>query len=578
MVRSQPNLLKSRPEFVERSVVDGSRPTAGGLLSASEAKQRENYTAEAPQTPLLTWARKASPGGTQDRRLIGRVEPLAKLRESVTSKDWCGSVVVGIGGIGKTALVRQALHDLPSGTTRHYLRGTALTRQTPYGILGLLLGSLRLPAGEVPSLTAVLQTVGRSLAAATSGGPPVIVVDNAETADQWSALALAELARSGAIRLVLVCRRINDTVQEFAQLWRTGQLLRIDVQALDCGETREFLAQDTGGSCSLAAATRLWQESSGNPLHLKALIAAEVGDGALSRHDGVWTWQEQRMSTTVPSGVGHLTRLMNADAGNWEILEAVSLAGAMPVALLMELYPAEEVDALQESGDLAFVGSGKSVVILAHPVIARLLPKMVAADQRQRLLVAKDALRQRKNLTDPVSEGGANLASPSLWGAGQLAASAEMTQDVAVLDDRSNAISEVTAARDLLHCHAEHAQWAARHAASLALAGNQDEALVLAAALTARMALSSGGSVPTPSAPPVAKGLMGPLMTIFTVSGEWTVLDELMEACQIRGSDADQVDCGLQGPPQSSQSAVASRRCTVALHACSRLGRSGPHR
>ena len=453
------------------------------------------------------------------------------------------------------------------GEGRHRQNG-ALTRQTPYGILGLLLGPLRLPAGEMPSLTAVLQTVGRNLAVATSDGTPVVVVDNAESADQWSALALAELARSGVIRVVLVCRRINDTAHEFAQLWRTGQLLRIEVQPLNCGETRAFLAQEVGGPCSLAAATRLWQETFGNPLYLKAMIAAEVGDGALSSRDGVWIWQELRMSHAVPSGVGNLTRLMNADGGNWEILETVSLVGAIPVAGLMEIYPPGDVDALQESDDLAFAGSGKSLVSLAHPVLASLLPRLVSADHGLRLRLAVETVKLRQHQPEAQAErvtqrafaslssaaqitngaataAAADPAGSGLWGVGPSAASAGTDQDMAVLAERSNRMGEETLARDLLHCHAQHAQSTARHAAELALAGNQDDALNLAAALNVRMGLSGSGSPATLSAEPLERGLVGPLMSIFAVSGEWQQMDELMAACQERGTDADLVDSAL---------------------------------
>jgi len=488
---------------------------------------------------------------------------------------WLGAVVTGPGGVGKTALIHQVLAGLPDGTAFQYLRGTPFASRVPFGMLSLLMGPASpldptraggpagtangTPAGSpygtangtpagtphgapqeapygtppttpytTPPATTpgspLLGVVMHALRASLTGGC-VVAVDNADNADSWSALALSELAANGDIRLVLGCRRVDALPQEFSRLWRDGRLLRLDVSALDAAETRNFVQSELAGPCSLAVTSLLWRESCGNPFQLKALLHQGVADGAFLRTHGIWVWNGPAAASgtafntavnaafnsaftadfeTHPTGAGvvpqaaqqaaqhakqapQAARLVNATNGSREILELVGQAGSIPVSMLLERFPAEEVDALFESGDLRFAGGGRQLLTVAHPALARVLQQA----SPDRVLPAEVA------------------ASPG-W----------------VSDTVAGALPA-----DLGHCLPEEAVLAGRRAESLSLAGHQDDALQVAAALGT--ALGTG----------VGPGLVGSLMRVYVAGGEWRRLDELMADCLQQGVVAGGAEC-----------------------------------
>ncbi|WP_262453495.1 helix-turn-helix transcriptional regulator [Arthrobacter sp. A2-55] len=473
---------------------------------------------------------------------------------------WLGAVVTGPGGVGKTALIHQVLAGLPDGTAFQYLRGTPFASRVPFGMLSLLMGPASpldpsraggpagTPAGSqygtpseapygtpteapygnpptIPSTTPgspLLGVVMQALRANLTDGC-VVAVDNADNADSWSALALSELAANGDIRLVLGCRRVDALPQEFSRLWRDGRLLRLDVSALDAAETRNFVQSELAGPCSLAVTSLLWRESCGNPFQLKALLHQGVADGAFLRTHGIWVWNGPAAASgtafntavntafnsaftadfeTHPAGAAvvpqaapqaaqqaapQAARLVNATNGSREILDLVGQAGSIPVSTLLERFPAEEVDALFESGDLRFAGGGRQLLTVAHPALARVLQQA----SPDRVLPAEVA------------------ASPG-W----------------VSDTVAGALPA-----DLAACLPEEAVLAGRRAESLSLAGHQDDALQVAAALGT--ALGTG----------VGPGLVGSLMRVYVAGGEWRRLDELMADCLQQGVVAGGAEC-----------------------------------
>ena len=103
MVRSQPHLLKTRPVSIPGATSTSRLNETEERLLAPDGPGRPKRLPVALRSSLPARPLQTLRGSAHARSLVGRVEPLAKIRESVTSKDWCGSVVVGKGGIGKTA-------------------------------------------------------------------------------------------------------------------------------------------------------------------------------------------------------------------------------------------------------------------------------------------------------------------------------------------------------------------------------------------------------------------------------------------------------------------------------------------
>ncbi|WP_181419831.1 LuxR C-terminal-related transcriptional regulator [Arthrobacter psychrolactophilus] len=440
------------------------------------------------------------------RTFIGRLPHILELRRATQEAPWRGAVVLGQGGIGKTALIQEFLATVPAHTVTEYLRGTALTAGTPYGILGLLLGRSGLSAARQLSLAEVMTALSQRMRPAGSGGIPLVVVDNAECADTWSALALSELARTGKIRLILLCRRITGLTLEFSSLWRAGQLLRVELTAMTASETRSLLCQELEGVCSLSVANELWRRSRGNPLFLKALLNQAVSMGAVTMVDETWVWHEGRLGATTPLASGTIRRLMNAAHGNIEILECVAAAGVQSVAALTERFSCPEIDELLDFGDLDYAGSGKFAVVVSHPFIANAVPP-ISADQEHR---------------DGTHQGESAIRLP---------------ENPATLSD------VYLDAETIRHCSEIQAIAVAEHAEQLAMTGRQDDALGIAEMLSHRLGLTDMASVRASISAPLSVRLAAPLQRIYTASGEWKLLEELLAACQERGFDADAVDC-----------------------------------
>lgn len=498
---------------------------------------------------------------TTSRVFVGREDQAALLDKALGQPGWQGAVVVGQGGIGKTSLVQDLIARVPTLTATRYLRGTILTADTPYGILGLLMGRAQTMALQSLSLNGVVQRLLRNLCIPEPQVIPVVVVDNAEYADSWSAMALAELVRTRTIKLVVVCRRINGIPAEFSKLWRAGHLLRIDMPPMCASDVRALICNEVAGPCSLAAATTLWAQSAGNPLFLRALLKRGLAEGSLTCVDGIWVCRNQQTEDATTRVLGPLKRLMNADCGNVELLELVSVVGKLSAASILRHYSSSDLDELLEYGDLQYVGSGKSDVAVTHPMLARVMPLSVSQEQSQEWISTYkennstegthgNAQRRpserageygrmnhsvldfaRDRAEDAHTPNRADGDTPKGMGSWQLLA--EMVERVGLMGLPADHIQ---------HCSLEQAQWAARYAEKLALDGKQDDASFLSQALTERLGIASS-ITPFPRTVEIPAGLAMPLMRTYTIAGEWQCLEELLAACLNRGIGATLAQC-----------------------------------
>lgn len=487
---------------------------------------------------------------TAPRKFVGRSSQLMALDMAIGPQQ-LGAVLVGPGGIGKTAVVHACLAQRPAQLSSHYLRGTDLTSDTPYGILSFLLSAVGGTRTVEPSLAEVLRVLTAGFRAEASYGLPLVVVDDADRVDPWSAMALAELRRMGSIRLILICRRVNGLPAEFSGMWRTGQLLRIDMPPMGADDVHALLIQELSGPCSIAAASLLLKTSGGNPMYLKALIRQATSDGALVKTDGIWVWREGQPFSSISLGPAQLGRLVNAASGNVEILNLVAVARGLPIAALTELYSAGAIDELLESSDLRYAGSGKSSVVVGHSVLAKVLPEFVSKDQNQLWFSAVEAIdpidqlrgearRQREEwaqlcgvsvVNHPDNHRAAGPAAIAHW------LSPEHWRPLLqpVIEGSSGLVSHA----DVRYLTGEQAQWLAQQAEILAMTGRQDYAMVLAKALTARLDLSPQQSARSEPRAPIPAALVGPLQRIHMAAGEWGETVELMAACHERGVDSE---------------------------------------
>jgi hypothetical protein len=183
-----------------------------------------------------------------------------------------GVVVSGEPGIGKTTLLGQALGGSPPALS---VRGSALVADVPYGALHAHLTDLDGTAPEGP--LAVSRVLGRTLRSSSSGGRPVVLVDNSALVDQLSAHVLAGLAESGAAVLAVTSVDLVDMPAPFAELWRDDVLSAVPVPPLTEQEAGELVSGHLRGPVAAATLRHLADLSEGNPLLLRYLVEDALG-------------------------------------------------------------------------------------------------------------------------------------------------------------------------------------------------------------------------------------------------------------------------------------------------------------
>ena len=158
-------------------------------------------------------------------------------------------------------------------------------RSTPLGAFEGLLGDL----GSDPA-----QRVRRAVTAlgASSGGPPLVVVDDAHELDELSAIVVHSLVVRRAATVLVTLRSGEQAPDAVTALWKDEHLPRLELQALSVAETRTLLRRVLDAPLDSAGADRLWSLSQGNLLYLRHLVDGELRSGRLRKVAGVWQWPE----------------------------------------------------------------------------------------------------------------------------------------------------------------------------------------------------------------------------------------------------------------------------------------------
>lgn len=135
-----------------------------------------------------------------------------------------GAVVLGPDGCGKSTLARLAVEGYGRShpaTPVRWVTGTPTERGVPFGAFSHLIA-----ISDLGKPAALLRAARASL----GDDDLLLVVDDAHELDVLSATLVYQLARAGAVRLV-VTGRSDAAPEAIAALWTDGLLDRIDVEA-----------------------------------------------------------------------------------------------------------------------------------------------------------------------------------------------------------------------------------------------------------------------------------------------------------------------------------------------------------
>lgn len=354
-----------------------------------------------------------TPSRAEEWPLIGRGRELLVLEKLTCSKPGRACLLTGPAGVGKSRLALEALHR--AGERGHpilHVGGNVGLASLPLGIFAPLLPN-RVESTEDADLV-------RRTAAAIAGPPgrraPVIVVDDAQFADEVSKSVLVELVVTGRAFLYLTVRTEGtESDSEIDGLARLA-VEHLAVAPLGADVLDDLLSSVLGGPVERASAHWLSTHSGGNPLFLRELILAAAEAGALVAEEGLWRLSStETVSPRLIELIG--ARMRALPEAQKEAIAAIAIGEPVGLTEVEGMVTPETVTSLAEHGLVAVEEAGaRRAVRLAHPLygdVVRSRTPQVLARQIKRMLAERLERTGARRRDDPLRIGLWRLASGS---------------------------------------------------------------------------------------------------------------------------------------------------------------------
>lgn len=317
-------------------------------------------------------------------------EGCAALRDG---SQYRGVVIRGEAGAGKTALARVLADELESDShTVRFVLGTETGRAVPLGAFNHALS-----VDEAREPATMLAAAYRALAGVEA---LALVVDDAAHLDPLSALLVQQLAMNASAKVILTLRCGESAPDALAALWKDDLLHPIVLEPFDRTQSGKLLCGALGGDVEEQTVDQLHRLSSGNPLYLRSLLTAALGDGVLARADNGWSLHGQL-------GIGSdLTELMESrlkalTAAELDVVEIVSIAEVVDWDVIRTLCAADHIVAAERAGAVKVVDDGAHPLVRpGHPLIGEAVRRRcgVARTRQVNTLLTEsmqDAMRRR---------------------------------------------------------------------------------------------------------------------------------------------------------------------------------------
>ncbi|MGC4811049.1 LuxR C-terminal-related transcriptional regulator [Micromonospora sp. DT228] len=375
--------------------------------------------------------------------LTGRDGLLVEARTALVRA--AGAVVVGPAGVGRTALARTAVADLPPRLFREvWITATEASKEVPFGALGQLLSGGHLPLHPALVHTSVLAALRDRCG---PGRTPVLVVDDAHLLDGPSAAVLLGLVQARAVRALVTVRSGVAAPDAVVALWKDVGLPRLIVPALAEDAVGALAEQLLSGPVSRATTGLLWQWTGGLPQLAVALIDHGREIGSLVRDPDQWRW---RAALAVPAQVADLLdrELDRVGRPGEDALAALALGGPLPLSVVEAAASAEVIADLEQLGMVRSEQSDDQILVrLRHPMLGAVVRRRMSPARRRRVSAALLAS------TPPGATRGAHAMASALWAvhAGQPAGSAELIKSANLCRYADPAASEQLARRAREH-------------------------------------------------------------------------------------------------------------------------------
>lgn len=312
--------------------------------------------------------------------LVGRSEQLRIIKAALAAPDTPGIVVCGAAGVGKSRVAREALSAAVSGGCEgRWAVGTSAGRAIPLGAF---------TEWAQPGVTDIVQlprAVMQALAAAPSGAPVVLAVDDVQLLDELSIFVLHQIVQRGAAKVLLTVRGGDPIPPAVHEVWRIGQFERIDLQPLSIDDTTALLSATLCGPVDPSAAQRLWRLTRGNLLYLRNIVEQEVADRRIIRRDGYWRWLGDPV---MPPGLIELIecRIGALPATVSDVVDVVAIGEPIELTHLRRIAdPAAIEDADARALITLEPSDGDVQVRLAHPLYGEVRRRRAPSTRLRRL-------------------------------------------------------------------------------------------------------------------------------------------------------------------------------------------------
>jgi len=303
--------------------------------------------------------------------LVGRGEELALIDEQV-GRGAPATVVAGDVGVGKSRLLAGWLAAREAqGRPTVVVRATRATATIPFGAFARWVPDRLADTGD---RLGVLRATAARLVDQEAG--PVVAVDDAHLLDDGSAALVLHLAQHTPTGLLVTIRSGEPCPDAVVALWKERLAQRIDLQPLSEPETVELVEQVLGDAVAPGTRSRLWRLTGGNPLYLREVVEAALGQGVLTRAAGDWRW-EGRLAG--PTRLVELVsdRIGGCDAAERRVLELVAMGEPLPVEVVLRLADREPLAELEGRGlvvvDRPSPEGAGGLVRLGHPLYSEML-------------------------------------------------------------------------------------------------------------------------------------------------------------------------------------------------------------
>jgi DNA-binding CsgD family transcriptional regulator len=273
-----------------------------------------------------------------------------------------GVAIVGPAGVGKTRLAREAAAAAAQrGWTVHEVLGTTAAHSIPMAAFSQW--TTELSGNPLHLVREVIDAITDN----PSGGPTLLVVDDAHLLDDISAFTLLQITLRGVATVVVTIRTGQPAPDAVTALWKDHHLTRLDLNPLSRNESDALLDAALDGPVNTGCADRFWDLTGGNVLFLQQLVDYELDTHRLSFVGGQWQWDGP--SDVSPSLVDIIGRQVGAlpDAV-FDAIDLVAVAEPLEVDHLSVLADADAVEDAEQRGLITVSPGPSPKVRMAHPL------------------------------------------------------------------------------------------------------------------------------------------------------------------------------------------------------------------